>query len=338
MSAIKTQLEQICARQDLSEAEAAAVFTQLVEGALSDVEISALLIALKTKGEALPEIVGAAQALRQAALPFPSPEYDFADCVGTGGDGLGTVNISTAATFVAAQLGLPMVKHGNRSVSSKCGSSDVLAQLGVKIDAPPELSRKALDEARVCFLFAPVYHSGLRHAAPARGALKLRTIMNVLGPLVNPARPPLSLIGVYDPVWTEPLARVMGDLGSRRALLVHGARLDEVALHGQTLGHLWADGALTEFSLTPEEVGLERAPLEALKGAGPEGNARWLSELLSGRGEPAHLDAVALNAGVLMWAAGQRSVLREAVAEAKDCLSSGAPIERLKALVEISNG
>src|SRR3546814_9574888 len=192
-----------------------------------------MLVALRLKGETTDELIGAARALRAFDAPLERPDYPFADTCGTGGDGSGAINVATAVAFVAAAAGLPVAKHGNRSVTSRCGSADVLEQLGAKLDVPAEVSRKALDETGVCFLFAPRYHPGLRHAGPVRRALKVRTIMNVLGPCVNPAEPGVQLLGVADPRLLEPVARTLAALGVERALVVHGAGLDEIALHGE---------------------------------------------------------------------------------------------------------
>ena len=227
-------LARLCGGDSLTAGQSELLFQALVAGELGEAEIAALLIALKVKGETGDELIGAARALRAAALPFDRPDYLFADSCGTGGDGSRTINLSTAVAFVAAAAGLPIAKHGNRSVTSKCGSADVLEQLGVRLDVSPETSRRALDQAGICFLFAPQYHPGLRHAGPVRRALKVRTVMNMLGPCVNPARPAVQLLGVADPALLEPVATTLAGLGVERALVVHGAGLDEVALHGET--------------------------------------------------------------------------------------------------------
>jgi anthranilate phosphoribosyltransferase len=324
-------------RRSLGREEATAVFTHLVQGGYTEIETAALLAALKARGETPEEIAGAAEALRQAARPFPRPAYRFADTCGTGGDGSGTVNISTAVALVAAELGLPVAKHGNRSVSSQCGSADVLEELGVRVDATPEVARRCLDEVGVAFLFAPVYHAGVRHAMPVRRALATRTIFNLLGPLSNPSHPPLQILGVYDAALCRPLAQTLGLLGVEAALVVHGQGLDEIALHGVTTAALWREGHLTELEFTPEEAGLARQPVEALRGGGPATNAAFLRALLAGRGQPAHRDAVALNAGALAWIAGLASTLADGVALALDAIASGRAAERLHRWVERSH-
>jgi len=320
----------------LSQAEARALFAALVEGRVEEVLLAAALGALKVRGETAEEMAGAAEALREAAAPFPSPEGLFADTCGTGGDGAATVNVSTAAAFVCAAAGLPIVKHGNRSVSSRCGSADVLERLGVKIEATAAVSRRALDAIGVCFLYAPQYHPGLRYAGPVRRTLKVRTMMNMLGPCVNPARPPVQLVGVAVPEKMEQVAATLMALGGRRALVVHGSGLDEIALHGPTQALLATADGVERMTITPEDAGVAAAPLEALRGGDPEENAARLAAVLSGTGPRAETDAVALNAGAVLWVAERAGSLREGVATAQAMLASGAPRRRLDALAEIS--
>lgn len=325
------------AGRSLSQGEAERLFGALVAGELSEPSIAALLVALKVKGETADELIGAARALRAADAPFARPDYLFADSCGTGGDGSGSINLSTAVAFVAAAAGLPIAKHGNRSFTSRCGSADVLETLGVRLNVPAETSRRALDEAGVCFLFAPDYHPGLKHAGPVRRALKVRTIMNVLGPCVNPAEPPVQLLGVAAPALIAPVAEVLAALGVAHALVVHGGGTDEVALHDETQAARVTDGRIERLTLSPEQAGLRRAPLTALAGGGPEENAARLTALLTGHGEIAETHAVALNAGALLMTAGLAEDLREGVALALRTIASGAPYERLKRLAEISH-
>ena len=323
--------------RSLSQDEAQGLFGDLVEGRMEEPTIAALLIALKLKGETADELIGAARALRAADAPFERPDYLFADSCGTGGDGSGTINLSTAVAFVAAAAGLPMAKHGNRSITSRCGSADVLEHLGARIDGPAVLARRSLDETGLCFLFAPAYHPGLKHAGPVRRALKVRTIMNMLGPCVNPAEPPVQLLGVADPRLLEPIARTLAALGVERAMIVHGAGLDEIALHGETDAIRLEGGVPERFVLTPEDAGLERAPLAVLRGGGPEENAERLKALLLGYGTRAERCAVALNAGALLLTAGKAQSLREGADLALQTLGSGKAHRLLQAFIEVSH-
>ncbi len=321
----------------LTRDESRAAFAHLVTGGYSELEIAALISALKARGESPEEIAGAAMALRESATPFPRPAYPFADTCGTGGDGAGSFNVSTAVALVAAELGIPVAKHGNRSVSSRCGSADVLETAGVRLDAPPAAARRALDEIGICFLFAPAYHAGVRHATPVRRALGTRTIFNLLGPLANPSHPPFQLMGVYDPSLCVPLATTLGMLGAEIALVVHGSGLDEVALHGPTRGALWRDGRLVELEITPEEAGLSRRPVRELEGGTPEANLELLVGVLEGNGSAARRDAVALNAGTLVWITGHAVTLAQGVARARDALAGGGAARRLERWVELSH-
>jgi anthranilate phosphoribosyltransferase len=331
-------LARLYAGEPLNQAEAETLFQALVEGRLDEPSIAAMLVALRIRGETSDELIGAARALRAADLHFDRPDYLFADSCGTGGDGAGTINLSTAVAFVAAAAGLPVAKHGNRSVTSRCGSADVLEHLGVKLDASPETSRRALDEAGICFLFAPLYHPGLRHAGPVRRKLGIRTIMNVLGPCLNPAEPPVQLLGVAEERLLEPVALTLAALGVRRALVVHGAGLDEAALHGETKAVMLRGGALEHFAFSPEDVGFAAMPLARIQGGGPEENAERLKALLFGYGSAAEKQATALNAGALLFAAGKAESLREGVEEAYRILCTGAAHRKLQDLIAFSHG
>jgi anthranilate phosphoribosyltransferase len=324
--------------QDLDRAATRELFGRIVAGNLSEPLMAGAFVALRVKGETAEELIGAAEALRAAARPFPSPGYLFADSCGTGGDFSGSINVSTAAGLVAAACGLPVVKHGNRSFTSKCGSADVLAELGARLDLTPLESREILDRTGFCFLLAPHYHPGIAHAGPVRRALKVRTIMNLLGPCLNPARPRVQLLGVADPRLVRPIAETLKALGVERALVVHGSGLDEIALHGFTRAVTVRDGGLEELEITPEQAGLARMPLQQIVGGSPAENAQRLVALLSGRGGDADTAVVALNAGGLLMAAGRSADLREATAMALDCLRSGRANRLLQNFVEVSRG
>lgn len=301
------------------------VFTQIISGQMSEEEIKRFLLDLKTKGETPEDIASAARALLKAAKPFPKPNYEFADLVGTGGDEQGTLNISTAAALVVSQMGLPVAKHGNKSVSSKCGSADVLMSLGANLELSPEKSRACLDKIGFCFLLAPVYHPGMRHAMAARKALHTRTIFNLLGPLVNPARPPIQLTGVYDPALCRPVAETFKQLGSKRVLVVHGSGLDEIAVHNSTKAVLLKDGEISEFVIEPKHI----EPLGAILGGEPLENAAWLTRVLKGQATKAQNQAVALNAGALVGLA-RRGDFYDAALET---ILSGKTYDKLDAFI-----
>jgi len=335
---MREPLDTICRGRDLTRELSRALFQQLVDGRLEPVEIAALLVGLRAKGEHPDEIAGAAQALREAAEPFPKPDYDVADSCGTGGDGAHTINVSTAVALVAAELSIPLVKHGNRSVSSQCGSADLLERLGVKIDAAPAQSRRCLDEVGICFLFAPQYHTGLRHAMPVRRTLGIRTVMNVIGPLVNPCAPPFQVVGVYDADLCLTVADTLGQLGCRTALVVHGSGLDEIAVHGPTTAALLRAGRVEPLALSPEQAGLDTHALEAIRGGDPAENADHLTRLLAGNAPPAHEAAVAINTGALAWVVGLADDLRDGTALAQEAIRSGRTADRLQRWVELSHG
>jgi anthranilate phosphoribosyltransferase len=334
---VPNPLPKLLSGEDLPIEDAEHLFERLVLGRLEPAEIAGMLIALRMKGETADEMIGAAQALSAAALPFERPSYLFADCCGTGGDGSGLINVSTATAFVAAACGLPIVKHGNRGVSSRCGSADVLEALGARIDVSPDRARAMLDEIGFCFLFAPAYHPGMKHAALVRRQLSVRTVMNLLGPCINPARPPVQLLGVADPRMLRKIAEVLGAMGVRQALVVHGSGLDEVALHGETRAIRLSDGEMTELVMSPEDAGLKRAPLDVVVGGDAEENAARLRALLAGQGSQAEADLVALNAGALLMVAGLSEDLRMGVALARDALRSGKAGTLLARFVEASN-
>ncbi|KHT64895.1 anthranilate phosphoribosyltransferase [Photobacterium gaetbulicola] len=313
-------------QQALSQEESQTLFDAIIKGEVEPVLLSAVLTALKIKGETPAEIAGAAKALLANANPFPSPEYDFADIVGTGGDGANTINISTTAAFVAAACGVKVAKHGNRGVSSKSGSSDLLDKFGINLAMAPETAREALDDLGVCFLFAPQYHGGVRHAMPVRQSLKTRTIFNVLGPLINPARPNIELMGVYDASLVRPIAETMAAMGMKRAAVVHGSGLDEVAIHGETTVAEIIDGEITEYSLTPADFGLESHPLEAIKGGEPEENRAIITNILTGKGTDAQMGAVAVNVALLLRLFGQQD-LKANAEKAINVMKSGKAFE-----------
>jgi anthranilate phosphoribosyltransferase len=329
-------LARLYAGESLDQISAERLFGALVDGRLPEASIAAMLIALRFKGETADEMIGAARALRAADEYFPRPDYLYADTCGTGGDGSSLINVSTAVAFVAAAAGLPVAKHGNRSVTSPCGSADVLEQLGVKLQVTAEVSRRALDGAGVCFPAGTALPSGLRHAGPVRRALKVRTIMNLLGPCLNPPSPRSSCSGRRG---AADRAGGKDALLARRSATPGRARLRHRrdGAPRRDAGGAGVGGGAAGADPHSRDAGLKRRPLESLKGGGPEENAERMRALLKGEGADAEADAVALNAGALLFAAGLAADLREGVANAGEVIASGAAHQRLKLLVEATN-
>lgn len=334
---LQKTLDALYSGANLDAAQTQEFFSEIVRGNVEPATLAAALTALKIKGETPEEIDGAAQAFTENARAFPRPDYAFGDIVGTGGDGFGTINVSTTAALVAATCGVKIAKHGNRGVSSQSGSSDLLAAFGVKLAIPPAAARECLDRFGFCFLFAAHYHNGMRGAAPVRRAMKTRTIFNVLGPLINPARPPFMLLGVYAPQLLRPIAETLKRRGLRRALVVHGNGLDEIAPDGKTLcAELCADGRIREFTLEPQDFGLEAFPRESILGGNPEENRRLTEAILRGNGTPAHNAAIAANAAPLLVMNGNAADFAEGARIALETLASGAAFERLREIADFT--
>src|SRR2546430_7876194 len=317
-----------------SRVQAAAALDAMLDGSAPPAQMAALLVALRMKGETPDEIAGAAQALRDGAARVEVSQDRLIDPCGTGGDSSHTFNISTTAAFVAAAGGARVAKHGNRAVSSRCGSADVLAALGVEVELPPAAVAACIDECGIGFLFAPRHHAAMRHVAPVRKDLGLRTLFNLLGPLANPAGARRQLLGVYSPLLVPVLAKTLAELGCDRAFVVHGAGgLDEISTSGPTIVAEVRDGTVREFELSPEDVGLKRAPLEGLRGGEPQQNAETLRGVLRGE-NGARRTAILLNAGAALAAAEVCESIREGVRLAERAIDSGAPLERLGKLVK----
>ena len=336
MSAFKATLAQLAEGRRLSREEAREAIAHVLAGEASEAQLGAFLMALRLRGETEDELVGAAEAMRAAMTPVEAPE-DAIDIVGTGGDGAQTFNISTLAAIIAAACGVTVAKHGGKAASSRSGSSDVLAELGVKVGLSPAKASACLNATGICFMAAPTHHPALRFAAGARSELSLRTIFNLLGPMCNPAGVKRQVLGVYDRRWLEPMARAMRELGSERVWLLHGGDgLDEATTTGPTLVTTLEAGAIRSFEITPEDAGLPRARPEALKGGDPAQNARALREILAGA-RNAYRDVAVLNAGIALIVAGQVTDLREGASRADTALASGKARETLEALVTASN-
>ena len=333
--------------ESLSRDQARAVMSEVLAGKCTDAQIAALLVGLHMKGETVEEIVGFAEAIRAAATPLAvsgnsmidvsGTERDaLVDTCGTGGDASGTFNISTATALVAAGAGVRVAKHGNRSVTSKCGSADVMEALGVNITLAPAKTAECLQQVGIAFLFAPAMHSAMKYVQPARRELRLRTVFNLLGPLTNPAHASAQVVGVYSDDLVEKLAEALSMLGVRRALVVHGADgLDEISISGPTRVAEVRDAQVHTYEIVPEEFGLERAPIEAISGGDAQENAEIIRQVLSGK-KSARRDVVLLNAAATLVAAGRANHLTEAMPLAVKSIDSGAAAAKLKALVEFT--
>jgi anthranilate phosphoribosyltransferase len=319
---IRDTLEALLRGRDLSRDEAAALMHTIVSGELGDAQIAALAVALRAKGETVEEIAGFATVLREKAIRVTTARDGLVDTCGTGGDGTHTFNISTAAAIVAAGAGVGIAKHGNRALSSQCGSADVLDALGIQTVAPDRVG-DVIDRAGIGFMFAPAHHPALKHAASARRALGVRTVFNLLGPLANPAFVRRQLVGVFDPALTETVARVLASLGSERVFVVHGSDgSDEVTTAGETRVTSLHEGRVDTFTFAPEAVGLPRADAAALRGGTPAENAASITALLDGATGPKR-DAVVLNAGFAITVAGRAASIQEGVALAAQSIDSG---------------
>jgi anthranilate phosphoribosyltransferase len=331
-------INQLIEQKSLDFSQAESLFSAVMQGQVSEIELTAALIALKIKGESAAEIAGAASAMRNNAVAFNNPYDNALDACGTGGDGANTINVSTTAALVGASMGLKMVKHGNRSVSSKSGSSDLLAALGINITMPVALAEQSLQQTNFAFLFAPTYHAGVKYAMPVRTQLKTRTIFNILGPLANPAKPKQQLLGVYCPSLLEPMANTLALLGCEKALVVHGAGTDEIALHGETQVVELNNGKLTHYTLSPADFGVSEYPLSDLEGGDANENAAYTLAILKGEGTASHNAAVAVNVAALLVLNNQYPDFKSATEAALTHLSSGAPYQHLQKIVEVSNG
>lgn len=341
-------LEKIISGEDLSRVEAEAAMEQILSGNASDALIAGLLTTLRMKGETVDELVGFATAMRRHATPiFPAGRARvddmLVDTCGTGGDGSCTFNVSTAAAFVVAGAGARVAKHGNRSVSSRCGSADVLEQLGISLDQTAERIGRAIDEVGIGFLFAPAMHTAMKHAMPARRELKMRTVFNLLGPLTNPAGASAQVVGVSSANFTKLVARALDELGVRRAFVVHGADgMDEISLSGETYVTELNNRVIRSYTVVPEDFGLRRAPSDAIRGGDAKHNAEIIHKIF-GRGmlyreHGPHRDIVLANAAAALVAAGCATDFLDGVRLATESIDSGAARTKLDTLVRFSHG
>lgn len=309
---------------DPTPEEARAVFTPLTVGDFDDVHIAALLTMIRTRGETFADLLGAAHAFLEAGRPFPITGKGLLDTAGTGGDGKNTINITTGASLVAAAGGVKMIKVGNRSVSSKSGSADVLEAMNIPLDLDPERAVRQFEASNFTFLFAPAYNPAVSHVQPVRRALKVPTLFNTLGPVLSPARPEFQIMGVANPRVGHMIAEVFRDLGRGHALVVHGAGTDEVAVWGPTqVWELTHSGEILEYHLTPEDLGIDRFELEEMAGGDGVANARALYATFEGTGKPAHRAAIGASAGAMFYTAEQAESIAEGTQRALDLIDSG---------------
>ena len=337
MDDLKSIIAKVATGATLSREEAASAFDRMMSGEATPSQLGGLLMALRVRGETVDEITGAVSAVRAKMLRVKAPA-NAVDVVGTGGDGSGSVNVSTCASFIVAGTGVPVAKHGNRALSSRSGAADVLSSLGVKIDITPEQVGRCIAEAGIGFMFAPSHHPAWKNVGPTRVELATRTIFNLLGPLANPAGVKRQMVGVFSKQWVLPLAQVLKNLGSEAVWVVHGSDgLDEITLTGPTFVAALEDGAIRSFEVSPEDVGLKRVAGDALKGGNAAANAVALQSVLDGLPSP-YRDVALLNAAAALVVAGRTKDLKEGMTLGIQSIDSGAAAERLKRLIAVSNG
>jgi anthranilate phosphoribosyltransferase len=336
MDDLKSIIAKVATGATLSRHEAASAFDRMMSGEATPSQLGGLLMALRIRGETIDEITGAVSAMRAKMLRVTAPA-DAVDVVGTGGDGSGSVNVSTCAAFIVAGAGVPVAKHGNRALSSRSGAADVLSALGVKIDISPEEVSRCVTEAGIGFMFAPAHHPAMKNVNPTRVELATRTIFNLLGPLSNPAGVTRQLVGVFSRQWVLPLAQVLKNLGSESVWVVHGSDgLDEITLTGPTFVAALEKGDIRSFEVSPEDVGLKRVEGEALKGGDASANAVALRNVLAGRPSP-YRDVALLNAAAALVVAGRAKDLKEGMTLGIRSIDDGAAADRLKRLIAVSN-
>jgi anthranilate phosphoribosyltransferase len=336
MNDFKAIIGKVATGAALSRDEATTAFDCMMSGEATPSQMGGLLMALRVRGETVDEITGAVSAMRAKMLPVKAPA-DAVDIVGTGGDGSGSVNVSTCASFILAGAGVPVAKHGNRALSSKSGAADVLTSLGIKIDITPDDVGRCIAEAGIGFMFAPTHHPAMKNVGPTRVELATRTIFNLLGPLSNPAGVKRQMVGVFSKHWVQPLAQVLKNLGAESVWVVHGSDgLDEITLTGPTFVTALEHGTIRSFEIIPEDAGLPRATSADLKGGDADANAKSLLGVLEGK-PSAYRNVALINAAAALVVAGKAKDLKEGVAIGAKSLDSGAAADKLKRLVEVSN-
>lgn len=335
MSDFKSYIAKAVTGTPLTKANSKAAFDIMMSGSATPAQIGGFLMALRVRGEAVAEIAGAVESMRSKMIPVDAPAGAI-DIVGTGGDQSGSYNVSSCAAIVVAGAGVPVAKHGNRALSSRSGAADTLAELGINIEADPQTISQCIHEAGLGFMFAPMHHSSMRHVGPARVELGTRTIFNLLGPLANPAGVKHQLVGVFSRDWVLPIAKVLKELGSENVWVVYGDGLDEMTTAGTSNIAALQNGEITEFEITPEEVGLKRVAFDELKGGDAQHNAAALLRVLEGEAG-AYRDIVLLNAGAALVIAGKAKDIKEGIALAAHSIDSGAAKAKLDKLIAVSN-
>lgn len=334
---IKQAIYKLINGNDLSFEEAKVVMEEMMEGTATQAQMGAFLTGLRMQGETIEEITAFATVMREKGIKI-KPKREVIDIVGTGGDEVGTFNISTTSAFVVAAGGVPVAKHGNRSVSSKSGAADVLEKLGVNLLLTPEQNEEILNQCGMCFMFAQVYHSSMKYAAPVRKELGIRTVFNILGPLSNPAAATMQLLGVYDSKLAQPLARVLSNLGVTRGVVVCGKDgLDEITLTGETTVHEIRSGEISNYTIAPEEFGLKRCDLSELIGGTPEDNAQIAKDILLGKERGPKRDVILMNAGMCLYLGLDGITLKEGIKMAADLIDSGKAYNKLEEFIKATN-
>ncbi len=333
---LKEFISKVADKQSLTESEMAYAMGIIMNGKATPAQIASFITALRMKGETVEEITGAARIMRERALRVKCSAPVIIDTCGTGGDGTHTFNISTLAALISVGAGLTVAKHGNRSVSSRCGSADVLKELGVNIEAPLPVIEECLERIGIAFLFAPNLHTAMKYAIGPRKEIGIRTVFNILGPLTNPAFTNAQVVGVYSPELTETIAHVLGKLGNRKAMVVHGDGLDEITLCGETKVSEYIDGEVKTFKIRPEDYGFKRCSIDELKGGDPSVNAQIMISLLRGEKGPRR-DVTILNAGAALYVGEKVKSIEEGIKLAAEVIDSGAALNKLNQLIEMTN-
>lgn len=334
---IQEAIQKLVDRKDLVIDEAEAVMQEIMSGSATDAQIAGFLVGLRMKGETIDEITALAKVMREKANSISPKISPLVDTCGTGGDKKGTFNISTAAAFIVAGAGIAVAKHGNKSVSSKCGSADVLSELGINLDLTPKQVEKCIEKIGIGFLFAPKFHEAMKYAVNARKQLGIRTVFNILGPLTNPANASSQIVGVFDEKLTKPLAEVLGKLGSKHAMVVYGNGLDEITLDGETTVSEYKKNNVITYKIKPTDFGIKLSTIEEIKGSSPKENAQIILNILSGKERGAKRNIAVLNAAAAIYASDKVGSIKDGIALAEKAIDSGSAMRKMERLREYSN-